>query len=81
MVSGLRKKYRKVNNLGVKPAPFVVLIGAQMPAILAEISFISNPVEAKRLRNNRYLDTISDQLVTGISKYISHLNVASLRLN
>ncbi len=80
MVSGLRKKYRKVNNLGVKPAPFVVLIGAQMPAILAEISFISNPAEAKRLRSNRYLDVIADQLVTGISKYISDLNVATLRL-
>jgi N-acetylmuramoyl-L-alanine amidase len=80
MVSGLRKKYRKVNNLGVKPAPFVVLIGAQMPAILAEISFISNPVEARRLSDDRYLDSVADQLVTGISKYISHLDMASLRL-
>lgn len=68
MVNGLEKKYH-VRGLGVKKAPFVVLIGARMPAILAEIGFISNPTEEKHLRNDRYLSDIAEQLVEGILNY------------
>ncbi|MEN8135643.1 MAG: N-acetylmuramoyl-L-alanine amidase [Thermodesulfobacteriota bacterium] len=77
MVDGLRPKY-KIKNLGVKTAPFIVLIGAEMPAILTEIAFISNPTEAKWLRSNDYLGRVSDQLVVGISNYASELNLAYL---
>ena len=49
MVGHLKKKYSKVRDKGVKQAPFYVLLGAQMPSILVETSFISNPRECKRL--------------------------------
>jgi N-acetylmuramoyl-L-alanine amidase len=68
MVNGLEEKYH-VPGLGVKKAPFVVLIGARMPAILAEIGFMSNPVEEKYLSNDRYLSDIAEQLVEGILNY------------
>jgi N-acetylmuramoyl-L-alanine amidase len=77
MVAGLRPKY-KIKNLGVKTAPFIVLVGAQMPAILTEIAFISNPTEARWLRSNDYLERVSDQLVVGISHYANELNLAYL---
>lgn len=77
MVDGLRPKY-KVKNLGVKTAPFIVLIGAEMPAILTEIAFISNPTEARWLRSNDYLERVSDQLVVGIANYANELNLAYL---
>jgi N-acetylmuramoyl-L-alanine amidase len=70
LVSGL-----SVNNLGVKKAPFIVLIGAQMPAILTEIAFLSNKEEEKRLRDDRYLDAISRNIVNGIRHYVSSLNM------
>ena len=68
MVNGLERKYH-VPDLGVKKAPFVVLIGARMPAILAEIGFMSNPVEEKHLRNDKYLSDVAEQLVDGILNY------------
>ncbi|MBW1973178.1 MAG: N-acetylmuramoyl-L-alanine amidase [Deltaproteobacteria bacterium] len=52
----MRRKYWGIKDLGVKRAPFYVLLGADMPAVLLEVSFISNPLEEKRLRSNRYLD-------------------------
>ena len=77
MVAGLKQKYREVNNLGVKQAPFYVLIGAEMPAVLSEISFISNPVEARRLQDERYLAVVAAHMVQGISRYITDLKLAS----
>ncbi len=50
----------------------------QMPAILAEISFISNPTEAKRLKSDKYLNTISNQISAGVSQYVTDLNLANL---
>ena len=61
--------YGQVRDLGVKQAPFVVLIGADMPSILVEVSFISNPREEKRLRNSRYLTTLADAIVNGLTQY------------
>lgn len=77
MVNGLRPKYM-VKNLGVKQAPFIVLVGAQMPAILTEIAFISNPTEAKWLQSDDYIGQVSNQLVAGISNYVNELNLAYL---
>ncbi len=79
LVGGLSRKYRKVVDLGVKRAPFIVLIGAEMPAILAEISFISNPTEARRLRSKKYLNDIAAQMASGISRYVNDLNLAGVR--
>lgn len=75
LVSSLLKRYKRVRDLGVKEAPFVVLIGAEMPSILVEVSFISNPVEEKRLRDSRYLDTLADAIVAGLKKYAQNPTV------
>jgi len=66
-------KYRGVTNLGVKKAPFYVLVGANMPAILVEVSFLSNRVEAERLRRNTYRQIIAEGIYAGIMKYIKTL--------
>ena len=60
-------------TLGVKRAPFFVLAHTNMPAILAEISFISNPLEEKRLKNPLYRQKVAEALFTGIKKYIHTL--------
>jgi N-acetylmuramoyl-L-alanine amidase len=54
----------------VKQAPFYVLIGAEMPAILVETGFLTNPVEKKRLQNRKYLESIADGIVAGIEVYV-----------
>ena len=69
VVKSLYKQYGKVRDLGVKQAPFVVLVGAEMPSILVEVSFISNHTEEKRLRDPRYLDALADAIVNGLRKY------------
>ncbi len=71
--SGLSTKSSNIRNRGVKKAPFIVLIGANMPSILAEISFVSNPVDARRLRTPEYRQKIAESLYRGISKYVSGL--------
>jgi N-acetylmuramoyl-L-alanine amidase len=73
MAQGLR-----IKDLGVKQAPFYVLIGAQMPAILSEITFLSNPSEAKRLRQDHYLMTIAEHISAGVNDYIRGSNLAMI---
>ena len=65
---------RGLRNRGVKKAPFIVLIGANMPSILAEISFVSNPADAKRLRTPDYRQKIAESLYRGTAKYVSGLS-------
>jgi N-acetylmuramoyl-L-alanine amidase len=69
LVDGLTKSNRQVKDLGVKQAPFQVLIGAAMPAVLAEISFITNKQEAGLLKTDKYRDSIADALFTSIMAY------------
>jgi len=76
LLQGMEKKYGGIKNHGIKKAPFVVLIGAQMPSILTEIGFISNPEDARRLRNHQYLEDLADNLTNGIIKYAMALTVA-----
>jgi N-acetylmuramoyl-L-alanine amidase len=71
MCKDLKKRYSRIKNKGVKQAPFYVLLGAQMPAILVETAFISNPRECKRLVNSNYQDRMCDAIVNGIREYIS----------
>ena len=78
LVKRLRKSYSKVNDLGVKQAPFYVLIGAQMPSILVEVSFISNKMEAQRLATGAYRQKIAEGLADGIEKYIKEIKLARL---
>jgi N-acetylmuramoyl-L-alanine amidase len=71
--NGLSTKSSSIRNRGVKKAPFIVLIGANMPSILAEISFVSNPTDERRLRAPEYRQKIAESLYRGISKYVSGL--------
>ena len=59
----------KLRNLGVKQAPFVVLIGAEMPSVLAEISFLSNRAESLLLKTDAYRQAIAQGLVQAILRY------------
>jgi len=62
-----------VNNLGVKGGPFWVLIGAEVPSVLVEISFLSNPTEEERLRTSEYRQRIAQGIYRGIIAYKSSL--------
>jgi len=72
--SGLAAKSPGVRDRGVKKAPFIVLIGANMPSILAEISFVSNPGDERRLQTPEYRQRIAESLYRGISKYVGGLS-------
>jgi N-acetylmuramoyl-L-alanine amidase len=74
----LRNHYSRIKSKGVKQAPFYVLLGAQMPAILIETSFISNPRECKRLNDTAYQDQMSEAIVNGIKEYIKEMNPTAL---
>jgi len=76
-----KNKYSRINNKGVKQAPFYVLLGAQMPAILIETSFISNPKECKRLINSKYQERLCEAIVNGIKKYIKETNPTAFLRN
>ena len=65
---------RGEKNRGVKKAPFVVLIGANMPSVLSEISFVSNPGDEKLLRKPDQRQRIADGLYRGVSAYLDSLN-------
>ncbi|MXZ13306.1 MAG: AMIN domain-containing protein [Candidatus Dadabacteria bacterium] len=69
IIQSVSVKYKYVNNKGVKKAPFVVLIGADVPSLLIETSFITNPREEKRLKSKAYIERIVDGIVLGIKKY------------
>lgn len=70
----LSDKYDMIKSKGVKQAPFYVLLGAQMPAILVETSFISNSRECQRLNDPKYQDLLCEGIVNGIRSYINEIN-------
>ena len=72
--TGLAAKSPGQRDRGVKKAPFIVLIGANMPSILAEISFLSNPGDEHRLETADYRQKIAESLYRGIAKYVSGLS-------
>jgi len=73
MIEHLRGSNKAIKDLGVKQAPFVVLIGASMPSVLAEISFVTNPQEARLLKNGNYRQRIAEALFSAIRKYQASL--------
>jgi N-acetylmuramoyl-L-alanine amidase len=77
MMEKLRDQDRTVRDLGVKQAPFVVLIGAAMPSVLAEISFLTNPQEAKLLKSNAYRQKIAEALYGAVRRYQTSLKAAT----
>jgi N-acetylmuramoyl-L-alanine amidase len=76
--TSLSKKLQQNNHVelsrGVKRAPFVVLIGAEMPSVLTEISFISNPADEKLLKKTEERDVVAEGLFRGVSSYLASLN-------
>ena len=72
----LRKADRTVRNLGVKQAPFMVLIGATMPSVLAEVSFLTNRQDAALLRTPNHRQQIAEALFAGVMKYQQSLKTA-----
>lgn len=72
--NGLAAKSPAIRDRGVKKAPFIVLIGANMPSILAEISFVSNPTDERRLETSEYRQRIAESLYRGIAKYVDGLS-------
>ena len=74
MVGGANKRYKGIRSLGVKQAPFYVLIGAQMPAVLVEVGFLSNDTERKRLISKDYQDRLAAGICEGIKRYIESID-------
>ncbi len=75
-----REVYRRLvrttrgqRDRGVKKAPFVVLIGANMPSILAEVSFLTNPSDERLLKRGDYRQNVADALYRGIARYAENL--------
>ena len=65
----LKKSYKGVKDAGVRSGPFWVLVGAQMPAVLVEVGFITHPQEAKRLVSSKYQQKIAIGLANGVERY------------
>ncbi len=78
LYSGIAQKAGGIRDRGVKKAPFIVLIGANMPSILAEISFLSNPTDERKLQTPEYRQKIAESLYRGIAKYVSGLSGVKL---
>ena len=74
LVRELRVAHVVTHDRGVKKAPFVVLIGAHMPSILVEVSFLSNPTDDHLLGRPSYRQRIALGLFDGVRRYISSLN-------
>jgi N-acetylmuramoyl-L-alanine amidase len=80
LYTGLATRRSTLRDRGVKKAPFVVLIGANMPSILAEISFVSNPTDEAKMDTPEYRQKIAESIYKGIAKYaggLSGVKVAS----
>ncbi len=71
LINELNRNYSHIVDLRVKWAMFYVLFGAQMPSVLAEVSFISNPIEEKLLSKNSYREDLAKAIASGIKRYMS----------
>jgi N-acetylmuramoyl-L-alanine amidase len=76
LYAGLQKNNAGLKDRGVKKAPFVVLIGANMPSILVEISFVTNPKDAEQLRDPEYRERVAESLYKGVARYEGGLSGA-----
>jgi len=69
MINTLKRKYSYIKSGGVKPAPFWVLVGTQMPAILIEAGYLTNPIESKRLFDSKYQRELAKGIAKGVVNY------------
>ncbi|HDR14075.1 MAG TPA: N-acetylmuramoyl-L-alanine amidase [Desulfobacteraceae bacterium] len=73
LVGHVGSKYKNVKNLGVKQAPFYVLIGAEMPAVLLELGFLTNGTEKKRLMDKGYRRILAEGISAGLKNYLDDI--------
>ncbi len=71
VVRRLRTEYHDVEDLGVKRGPFYVLVGAFMPCVLVETSFLTHPVEGRRLTRPAYREAVAEGLYEGIARFVA----------
>jgi N-acetylmuramoyl-L-alanine amidase len=76
----IQKSYKPVKDRGVRKAPFVVLIGADMPSILTEISFLSNPADEQLLKKPEHRQRVAEGLFQGVASYLESLNSVTMNL-
>ncbi len=69
IINTLKSKFNNIKDGGVRPAPFWVLVGTQMPAILIETGYLTNPIEAKRLFNPSYQNFLAKGIAKGVESY------------
>ena len=72
ILGNLRKQFPNVHDNGVKEAPFWVLVGAQMPAVLVEVGYISHPDESARIADEKYQRWMVDGLIEGVGRYFAN---------
>ena len=70
MVGGMRQRYKKIRDLGVRQARFYVLWNTEMPSILVETSFISNREEERRLRSAYYQQQLASSIAQGVIQFM-----------
>ena len=78
LYKGLASETKGLRDRGVRKAPFMVLLGVEMPAVLAEIGFLSNPRDEKLLKTSAYRQKIAAHLYNGISRYSESLSHTTL---
>jgi N-acetylmuramoyl-L-alanine amidase len=76
----MQKTHKPVRNRGVRKAPFVVLIGADMPSILTEISFLSNPADEQLLKKPEQRQKVAEGLYQGVASYLESMNSVTMNL-
>ncbi len=72
MLGSLRKQFAGIHDNGVREAPFWVLVGAQMPAVLLEVGYISHPEESQKIADEKYQRFMVDGLIEGIARYFAN---------
>ena len=76
----IQKLNKTVKDRGVRKAPFVVLVGADMPSILTEISFLSNPADERLLKNPEHRQRVAEGLYQGVANYLQSLNSMTMNV-
>ncbi len=80
LARNVQKSNRMIKDRGVRKAPFVVLIGADMPSILTEISFLSNPSDEQLLKKPEQRQRVAEGIYQGVAGYLQNLNSMTLNL-
>lgn len=72
-IQGVRRTHPNLGDNGVREAPFYVLMGAKMPAVLVELGYLTNREESRLLNTDAYLRTLAQHLAQGVLAYKDHI--------